>query len=152
MLRKILAASIIAALPATAAMAQFVNPAIDVVKTASCGCCGGWITAMEDAGFTVRPRDVSSEELYSLKVERGIPDDLMACHTATVAGYTVEGHVPVSDVRRLLEERPNAIGIATPGMPVGSPGMDYGDEKEPFNVVLIRNDGSTEIYASYSGN
>ena len=161
MLRKILAASILAALPATAAMAQFVNPAIDVVKTATCGCCEGWVARMEDAGFTVRARNVSSEELYSFKVERGVPDDLMACHTATVGGYTVEGHVPASDIRRLLEEHPKAIGIATPGMPVGSPGMDpagapsmgFGEnDKEPFDVILIRNDGSTEVFSSYPGN
>jgi len=136
----------------TMATAQQQAPVIDVLKQASCGCCGGWVVAMQEAGFTLNVSNVSGDELYAAKEASGISDDLWACHTATVAGYTVEGHVPAREIERLLEERPAALGIATPGMPVGSPGMDYGDERAAFDVVLVGLDQSQQVYASYPGN
>ncbi len=171
MLKKTLAALVVvvAALPAGAAMGQTTadtnatadtNVVVEVAKNAGCSCCEGWIARMQDDGFTMRPVNLSNEELYKLKISRGITEDLAACHTATVDGYTVEGHVPVVDVRRLLAEHPDAIGIAVPGMPIGSPGMDTvgapsmgfaPNEKEPYNVLLVNKDGSTEIFASYPG-
>ena len=134
------------------ATAQQEAPVIDVLKQTSCGCCGGWVVAMQEAGFTLNVNNVSGDELYAAKEAAGISDDLWACHTATVAGYTVEGHVPAREIERLLEERPAALGIATPGMPVGSPGMEYGDERAAFDVVLVGLDQSQQVYATYPGN
>ena len=107
---------------------------------------------MQEAGYTVNVRDVSGDELYAAKEASGFSDDLWACHTSTVAGYTVEGHVPAREIARLLEERPAALGIATPGMPTGSPGMDYGTARDAFDVVLVELDSSQQIFASYPGN
>ena len=130
---------------ASMATAQEARPVIDVLKQASCGCCGGWVVRMQEAGYTVNVRNVSGEELYAAKEASGFSDDLWACHTASVAGYTVEGHVPARELARLLEERPAALGIATPG-------MDYGDSRDAFDVFLIGADGTTKIYNSYPGN
>ena len=137
---------------ATMATAQEVTPVIDVLKEASCGCCGGWVERMQEAGFTLNVRNVSGDELYAAKEASGFSDDLWACHTASVAGYTIEGHVPARELARLLDERPAALGIATPGMPTGSPGMEYGDEREAFDVVLVGLDRSQQVYASYPDN
>jgi len=137
---------------ATLVNAQGAAPVIDVLKQASCGCCGGWVARMQEAGFTVNVQNVSGDELYAAKEASGFSDDLWACHTASVGGYTIEGHVPVREVMRLLDERPVALGIATPGMPAGSPGMDVGGEHEAFDVVLVNLDRSTDTYASYPAN
>ena len=151
MKRTLMAGGLLLAM-ATMAPAQETAPVIDVLKQATCGCCGGWVVAMQEAGFTVNVQNVSGDELYAAKEASGFPDDLWACHTATLAGYTVEGHVPVAEIERLLAERPEARGIATPGMPVGSPGMDYGDDRQAFDVILVGLDQSQQIYASYPGN
>ncbi|MFV2033810.1 MAG: DUF411 domain-containing protein [Halocynthiibacter sp.] len=160
MLRKTLSLIAFAALPSTAAIAQTEEVVIDVAKNAGCMCCDGWVNRMDDAGFALQPRNIPGEKLYDLKVERGMSSDLWACHTATVAGYTIEGHVPARELRRLLSERPDAIGLATPGMPVGSPGMDTigapnmgfsEGQKEAYDVILVLRDGSTGIFASYEG-
>lgn len=136
---------------ATMASAQGTAPVIEVLKQASCGCCGGWVARMQEVGFTVNVQNVSSEVLDAAKEASGISDDLWSCHTANVSGYTIEGHVPASEITRLLSERPVALGIATPGMPTGSPGMEYGDEREAYDVTLVNLDGSAEVYASYPG-
>lgn len=136
---------------ATVATAQEPVPVIEVLKQASCGCCGGWVVRMREAGFTVNVQNVSGDTLNAAKEASGLPGDLWACHTASVSGYTVEGHVPVSEITRLLNERPAALGIATPGMPTGSPGMENGDELEAYDVMLVNLDGGAEVYASYPG-
>jgi len=135
----------------TMVSAQSVAPVIEVLKQASCGCCGGWVARMQEAGFTVNVQNVSGEALFDAKDASGFSEDLWACHTASVGGYTVEGHVPASEITRLLSERPAALGIATPGMPTGSPGMEFGDQREAYDVALVNLDGSTEIFASYPG-
>jgi hypothetical protein len=88
--------------------------------------------------------------LARYKLDNGIPQEMVSCHTGRIEGYMIEGHVPVADIRRLLEERPDAVGLAVPGMPYGSPGMGPESEREAYEVFLIRRDGSTEVYASYS--
>lgn len=120
-----------AVLPAAAAIAD--GPAMTVYKDPSCGCCDGWINHMRQAGFrvTVAPGDVNAA-----KARLGVPADLVSCHTATVGGYVVEGHVPADAVRRLLAERPAAAGLAVPGMPTGSPGME-GGEPETYDVIAF---------------
>ena len=151
MKKMLMAGGLILGMSSTAT-AQEATPVIDVLKQASCGCCGGWVVAMQEAGYTVNVRDVSGDELYAAKEASGFSDDLWACHTASVAGYTVEGHVPAREIARLLEERPAALGMATPGMPTGSPGMDFGTARDAFDVVLVELDSSQQIFASYPGN
>ena len=103
---------------------------------------------LADAGFAPEGENMGGA-LVRLKMDRGIPAKLYSCHTATVEGYTIEGHVPPADIARLLAERPEAIGLGVPGMPIGSPGMDFGDGSDAYDVFLIKSDGSTEIFSSY---
>ena len=123
---------------------------VDVLKSASCGCCIAWGEHMREQGFAVSEKNVSLVELNTAKNEAGLREEHKSCHTAYVDGYVVEGHVPAEDVRRLLTERPDAIGLAVPGMPFGSPGMgEPGPDAEPYDVLLVRRDGSTEVYSSH---
>lgn len=138
--------------PGLQAMAQVTGQtqprAIQVLKTASCGCCGGWITHLQSSGYQVTARDVPLAVLNQEKLAAGIGPDLASCHTARIAGYVIEGHVPAREVTRLLRERPDALGLALPGMPLGSPGMEA-ETSEPYEVLLVRRDGSTEVFARY---
>lgn len=124
---------------------------INVAKDANCGCCGAWIEDMQQAGFEMNARNVAFDALAELKVSLGISEDMTSCHTAIVEGYFIEGHVPASEIARLLAERPEALGLAVPNMPLGSPGMDFGSRKDAYDVFLILPDGSPEVFASYSG-
>ncbi|MDA9401644.1 MULTISPECIES: DUF411 domain-containing protein [Bradyrhizobium] len=116
------------------------EPVIKVHKDPNCGCCSGWVQHLRDAGFTVEAEDAS--DLPSVRRRLGVPLDLAACHTAEVGGYIIEGHVPASAVQRLLAERPKATGLAVPGMPIGSPGMEGGDP-QPYTIVLFGPAGRT---------
>lgn len=109
--------------------------AIDVYKSPSCGCCGAWVDYIRKAGFEVRVTEM--EDLDPVKSKHGVPGDLQSCHTALADGYVIEGHVPVREIRRLLKERPAAVGLAVPGMPSGSPGMEQNGRKDPYQVVLF---------------
>ncbi len=123
---------------------------LEIWKDPNCGCCGDWVTHLEANGFAVRVNDTGNSAARS---RLGVPTNLGSCHTALVAGYAIEGHVPAREIRRLLKERPKAVGLTVPGMPVGSPGMDgaiYGDRRDPFDVLLIAKDGSTQVYQSYN--
>ncbi len=122
--------------PAVAARAD--EAVVRVNKDPSCGCCDGWVQHLRDAGFTVQVKETA--DLDAVRSRLGVPSDLAACHTAEVAGYVVEGHVPATAVRRLLLERPNARGIAVPGMPIGSPGME-GGRPQRYEVVLFGAEG-----------
>ncbi|MGB7242083.1 MAG: DUF411 domain-containing protein [Sulfitobacter sp.] len=132
----------------TVATVSTAQTAIHVGKTRGCGCCVAWMEKLADAGFAPEGENMGGA-LVRLKMDRGIPAKLYSCHTATVEGYTIEGHVPPEDIARLLAERPEAIGLAVPGMPIGSPGMDFGDGSDAYDVFLIKSDGSTEIFSSY---
>lgn len=121
----------------------------EVWKDPNCGCCGDWIQHLKDADIQVRTFDVGNAQMRS---KLGIAPQLGSCHTAKIGGYAVEGHVPVADIKRLLDEKPEAVGLAVPGMPIGSPGMVgpvYGERKDPYAVLLIHADGSTEVYQDY---
>ena len=123
---------------------------VEVLKSASCGCCIAWGEHMREQGFAVSEKNVSLVELNTAKNEAGLREEHKSCHTAYVDGYVVEGHVPAEDVRRLLTERPDAIGLAVPGMPFGSPGMgEPGPDAEPYDVLMVKRDGSTEVYSSH---
>ncbi|MCR9089589.1 MAG: DUF411 domain-containing protein [Rhodobacteraceae bacterium] len=114
---------------------------MEVFKTPTCGCCTAWIAHIEQAGIAVDARDVDQQELWGRKVRAGIPAELSSCHTGFIEGYFVEGHVPAADVHRLLEERPDALGLTVPGMPIGSPGMEMGDHRDAFETLLIGRGG-----------
>ncbi|WP_349357958.1 DUF411 domain-containing protein [Stappia sp.] len=126
-------------------------PDVAVKKTSGCGCCVAWMEHMEENGFSVSGENVPNGALVRFKMRSGVPQEMASCHTARVGGYVIEGHVPAADVRRLLDERPDAVGLAVPGMPLGSPGMDFGDDQEAYEVHLIRRDGSTEVFSRHPG-
>lgn len=118
-----------------------------VYKTPTCDCCSKWVAHMAENGIALNTVDVTRSELNRLKARLGLKPEQASCHTAMVSGYVVEGHVPAEDVKRLLVERPDAIGLSVPRMPIGSPGMEVGDTKESYDVLLVRKDGSTEVFA-----
>ena len=122
-------------------------PKLTVTKDPDCGCCGGWVEHMRDAGFTVAV--VESASLNKMKARLGVPASLASCHTGEIAGYVIEGHVPAAEVKRLLAEKPSAKGLAVPGMPVGSPGMEGGHE-DSYEVVLFGPTGR-RVFARYVG-
>ena len=125
---------------------------VQVWKEPTCGCCGDWIKHMEANGFKVF---VNLGGTNAARARLGIPQNMASCHTALVGGYAIEGHVPAREVRRLLKEKPAAIGLSAPGMPIGSPGMDtpaYNGKKNPYSVMLIAKNGSATVYQKYEGN
>ena len=138
-----------AVLAAPAIRARAETP-VEVWKTPSCGCCAAWVDRMREAGFAVAARDVTQGALVGLKTRLGVTPETASCHTALIEGYVVEGHVPPGDVRRLLAERPDAAGLAVPGMPIGSPGMEMGDRVEPYATLLIGRDGRVSVFATHS--
>jgi hypothetical protein len=122
---------------------------LDVVKTPSCGCCAVWVERMKAAGFSVTTRNV--EDIAPVGRAAGVPDRLRSCHTARIGGYVIEGHVPAADIRRLLAQKPDAIGLAVPGMVAGSPGMEMPGRSDRYQVLLIRKDGSYTVWATHGG-
>lgn len=113
---------------------------VEVARSPSCNCCGAWIDHMRAEGFAVRDRLV--EDLDPLKAALGVPASVQSCHTAVIDGYVIEGHVPAREIRRLLAERPSAIGLAVPGMPVGSPGMETGGAPDTYDVLIFGAEGA----------
>jgi len=117
-----------------------------VYKTPTCGCCRNWVEHVQEAGFVVEVHDTA--DVTPVKNEHGLPQHLASCHTALVEGYVVEGHVPADVIRRLLAERPEVAGIAVPGMPAGSPGMEMGGRVDPYDVIAFARDGKVSVYES----
>ncbi|MFC4174423.1 DUF411 domain-containing protein [Microvirga sp. GCM10011540] len=137
------------AMSAVAAAATESQPKLVVTKDPNCGCCGAWVDHVRAAGFPVEV--VESPEVNRLKVRLGVPQSLASCHTAEVGGYVIEGHVPADAIKRLLAEKPHAKGLAVPGMPVGSPGMEVdGVENDTYDVVLFGAEGQ-RTFARYRG-
>lgn len=120
---------------------------VTVFKDANCGCCKSWVEHLRSHAFTVVARDTS--DLSGIKRTARVPQRLGSCHTAFVNGYVVEGHVPAADIQRLLKEKPKIAGIAVAGMPAGSPGMEVGDRKDPYEVVAFTRDGRTQVFAKH---
>lgn len=120
--------------------------AMTVYKDPNCGCCEQWVAHVKAAGFAVTVRDTA--DMQTVKSSFGVPDALGSCHTARVGTYTIEGHVPADLIKKLLAEKPVARGLAVPGMPIGSPGMEQGNQKDPYNVLLFDKAGRTQVYAS----
>ncbi len=135
-------------LAASTSLAGAAGQKVDVVLNEGCMCCHGWIEHMEAAGYTVAATELDYDAITAKKKQLGIPEDAASCHTAMVGGYAVEGHVPAALVERLLAEKPDAVGLAAPGMPLGSPGMGADADAEPFDVLLIGKDGTTSVFAT----
>jgi len=149
MLRRFMTAAATVALLATLSAAQTPAPPypIAVYKSATCGCCGMWNEHMRAAGFAVTSTDLA--DVTPTKDKYGVPAQLRSCHTAIVGGYVVEGHVPADVIKKLLRERPAIVGIAAPGMPVGSPGMEMPDgRKDTYQIVAFDKQGKTSVYAT----
>jgi len=123
------------------------KPLITVYKSATCSCCNRWVSHLEKNGFTVKAIDVPNVTPY--KQKSGVTPALASCHTAFVNGYVVEGHVPASDIKRMLKQKPDIKGLSVPAMPVGTPGMEMGDQKDPYDVVSFDKNGKTKVYKSY---
>jgi len=147
--RRLFISSVAALGVAGTARAQTSGPrALAVYKSPTCGCCDGWIAHMRQAGFTVAVHVVGDPG--TVRRARGLPDTLASCHTGVIDGYAIEGHVPASDVVRLLAERPEAVGLALPGMPMGSPGMEApGGRKQPSDTLLVLRSGQTRVFGRH---
>lgn len=125
------------------------RPVVEVWKDPNCGCCKDWMAHLRANGFEVQAHEVGNT---AARRRLGLPERYASCHTATVGGYVVEGHVPAADIQRLLRDQPRALGLSVPRMPIGSPGMDgpeYGGRKDPYDVLLVQRDGSASVYAAY---
>src|SRR5687767_1582419 len=122
---------------------------IVVYKTPTCGCCGMWVEHMRQNGFQPEVHDVSAAQVRALSKAAGLSEEGSSCHTAKVGNYIVEGHVPAADVQRMLKEKPAIAGIAAPGMPVGSPGMEMGGRKDAYDVISFTKAGKTAVFAKH---
>ena len=120
---------------------------VHVFKSRTCDCCAAWVRHMRAAGFTVTVTDVDNTAVERKRL--GMPERFGSCHTARVDGYVLEGHVPATEVKRLLAAAPQAIGLAVPAMPVGSPGMEMGKRRDPYEVLLVDPAGAASVFASY---
>lgn len=140
------AALVAAALPA---QAQDLDLELHVMKDPGCGCCDAWIAILRQDGFAVTSDHLGPADLVRYKLANGIPEAMFSCHTGRIGGYMIEGHVPARDIRRLLAARPDAVGLAVPGMPIGSPGMGPETAREAYAVHLIRRDGRSEVFSRY---
>lgn len=145
-------AALTVALAAPFALAQSgrTQPLVQVWKDPQCGCCQEWVEHLRAHGFAVEVHDVGNT---AARKRLGMPEKLGSCHTATVGAYVIEGHVPAADIQRLLKQRPAALGLAVPGMPIGSPGMDgpvYQGRRDAYQVLLVQRDGSTSVFARYA--
>lgn len=123
----------------------------EVWKDANCGCCKDWVSHLEANGFKVKVNDTGNE---AMRKRLGVDAKYGSCHTALIGGYAIEGHVPAREIVRLLKEKPSAVGLSVPGMPVGSPGMDgkiYGSRRDPYNVMLLAKNGGATVYRRYQG-
>ncbi len=148
-LRRQLCSALALAAAAPLARAQTDKPFMEVWKSRGCDCCDDWITYIRKNGFDVKVNETGNSDA---RRRLGLPGMYSSCHTALVDGYVVEGHVPAREIHRMLKEKPNALGIAVPVMPVGSPGMDgpkFSNRSEPYVVILIQHDGNATIYQSY---
>ena len=120
---------------------------IKVVKTATCGCCAAWVEHLKKAGQDVRVTNVADVTPTARRL--GVPDDLRSCHTASVGGYVIEGHVPAADIAKLLREKPVAAGLSVPGMVAGSPGMEMGGQKPHYQTILFTRDGTRKVFVQH---
>jgi len=147
--RSLLVLSAVAAAAAVLPAKAAGLPQVEVFKNPDCGCCTAWADHLKAAGFPVKITAVDDTSV--IRKRHGIPENLGSCHTAVVAGYAIEGHVPAADVKRLLALKPAVAGLSVPGMPVGSPGMEVGTRQDPYQVLLVDKARRSTVFASYPG-
>ena len=145
--RALLSGLAVATLAASPGFAQ--PTAIHVVKGTGCECCNAWVAYLRDEGFAVTEEERYGTLLMTYKNEVGVPQKMISCHTGMVDGYVLEGHVPAADIPKLLKERPKVTGISVPGMPIGSPGMEQGGMKEPYDTVAFTKGGAKTVFARH---
>ncbi|MDM9380212.1 DUF411 domain-containing protein [Chlorogloeopsis sp. ULAP01] len=121
---------------------------ITVYRSPACGCCGAWIEHMQKHGFKIKA-DIKTDEMEAIKQKYNLPQDLASCHTAIIDGYVMEGHIPADDIKRFLKQKPKFVGLAVPGMLVGTPGMESGNRKQPFSIVAFDKKGEVEVFKEY---
>jgi hypothetical protein len=149
-MKKVIAGIIVTAALFAGGLAAAQRPAaplVEVYKSPTCGCCSLWVKHLEAHGFRTRVTDV--EDITAVKTKQGVPARLSSCHTGIVNGYVLEGHVPAADVQRLLKDKPAVAGLAVPGMPIGSPGMEAGSTVQRYDVLAFTKQGATKVFASY---
>ncbi len=122
--------------------------AVEVWKSPYCGCCKLWVRHLETHGFSVTAYNVP--DTANMRSQLGMPANFGSCHSARIAGYIIEGHVPAADIKRLLAEKPDVIGLAVPGMPIGSPGMEQGEQRDKYDVLLVLRNGRSRVFQSHS--
>jgi hypothetical protein len=132
----------------TTALAAGAAQSIHVYKSPTCGCCTDWVKHLEENGFEVEVTETNN--LNPIKVDAGLTPALASCHTAFIGDYVIEGHVPASDIQRLIADAPKATGLSVPGMPVGSPGMEIGDRKDHYKVILFNESGQSRVFSEYN--
>lgn len=145
-----LCAAFLSPLGSYALASSAAEPLLEVWKSPTCGCCNDWIKHLQANGFKVQAYDKGNNAKRS---EVGMPTKFGSCHTAVVDGYVIEGHVPAREIKRLLKEKPKALGLSVPEMPIGTPGMDgpeYGGQVDPYNVLLVKRDGTASVYQAYT--
>lgn len=147
-MKKVWMAGMFALVLGAPVVVQAAGPVVEVYKTETCGCCTAWIDHLKENGFEVVAHNVPTTAAYRSKL--GMPEQLGSCHTARIGGYVVEGHVPAKEIKRLLAEKPRAVGLSVPGMPMGSPGME-GPRADAYDVVLVQKDGRHQVYQHYDG-
>ncbi len=133
--------------PASTAKNTQATP-IEVYRSPSCSCCGKWVAHLRENQFQVK--DIITENVQAIKDKQSVPKEMASCHTALVNGYVIEGHVPASDIRKLLKLKPAIVGIAVPAMPAGTPGMETGGKKEAYDVVSFDKNKSSAVFSAYS--
>ena len=144
-----LAGTAVLALASSTMVAYAAPTTMQVWKDPTCGCCKDWIAHLEKSGFATT---VIEQGNSAARARLGMPQKFGSCHTALIQGYVIEGHVPAADIQRLLKDKPKALGLSVPGMPIGSPGMDgpaYGSRRDAYQVLLIQRDGSTTVFNTY---
>lgn len=146
--RRSLIGLILSAIPAAACAKPAKAAKLNIYKSPSCGCCGAWVDHIKASGIKTVVHEL--EDVTPLATKLGVPDDLRSCHTAAIDGYFVEGHVQAADIRKLLRERPKARGIAVPGMPIGSPGMEQVDRRDAYDTRLVLHDGSSRVFVKHN--
>lgn len=150
MTSRVLAGALLAALVSVSgpALAQRQGPTVQVYKSPTCGCCANWVKHLQQHGFATQVTEI--EDVGAIKAKHGVPARAQSCHTAIVAGYVLEGHVPAADVQRLLKEKPAVVGLAVPGMPIGSPGMEVPNvNPQRYDVLTFDKQGQLKVFASH---
>lgn len=137
-----------AVIPAAACAKPARSGELKIFKSPYCGCCGAWVDHVKASGLRAIVQDI--EDVTPMARRLGVPDAVRSCHTAEIGGYFVEGHVPAADIRKLLAERPKARGIAVPGMPIGSPGMEQGERRDAYDTLLVMGDGSVRPFVKHN--